>query len=1396
MASSVYNKEQLNYFRICHLVTNILPQGLRSIFKQEWDSRYQATLGEWKDTPQNGLDFYNKESPRSRMRNARPLERIKNGKREQWDCTTLFFAILYSDSIGHGLGAAVRSNVDDLREFRNEEFAHMPQGQLSDLQFRLAVQKVKIAFQCLGLSINDIQNICEQKSFPTKELHSVLENVEILYHELRETNVKLQTFKEQNRFLAERHQLLGEDIKVLQHQHQVLEEQHHILEEQLHNDVSSFCILPPKPSHEIAPRESEVDKIAKELERLREANKNGLSYLYISGNPGSGKSQLAGLVAQHFYETANKDLKTPTFVMTLNAESSKTLLESYASLGRQIKCPEYTIMQTLNSTDMQFEEQINNLKDLIATKIPLYGSWLLVVDNVSSLCDVHDFLPRPGNHLWTKGQLLITTQNSLSIPSESSFVSHISVSEGMVPTDARCFLAKVSGIRQQGMEDKIAKALDYQPLALASAGVYMKKVRESKVARSFGWEEYLEKLERGMRALTEKELTKTNPSYRKSMTVATKLAIERAINNDSVVKSAFTLLSLCSLQPLHLDILMNYILNDQNPHLDKEEIALQIQGYSLLLFDERESGIFVSVHQVVHEASKSVINECQEPDEHVRSVAYAVMSFNQFIDIHLPHTWHNENSIRDSEHLIPHLNTFAAEVEKVFLHEDKYQVTEKHVFNYFKCSEYFRRLAIICRNHREFSGAKVYCETALKLVEMDKKIRSCEYPGDVELKELGPTDDALVTICNLLGWVQRELGDFQNSKENHERALDIQLKNLGPQHVDVANSYHHLGNVQHDSGNLKQAMEYYEHSLEIQLENLGHDHIYVAFSLANMGVVERKVGNLQKAKDHFECALDIRLKKLGPEHVDVASTYYRLGDVQRELGDLHKSKEYFERALDIRLKRLGPEHVDAANTYYRLGDVQRKLGDLHKSKEYFERALDIQLKRLGPEHVVVANTYFRLGDVQRELGVLKKSKECFERVLDIRLKKLGPKHVDVALSYFKLGNVERELCNLVQAKEHLECALHIRMKELGPTAYALVAIYNLLGLVQRQLGNFKNSKENHERALDIQLKDLGPQHVDVANSYHHLGNIQHDSGNLKQAMEYYERALEIQQKNLGRDHIYLAFSWFNMGVVESKVGNLQKAKDHIECALDIRLKKLGPEHVDVANTYYRLGDVQRKLGFRKKSKECFERALDIRLKKLGPKHVDVAHNYFKLGNVERELCNFQKAKEHLECALDIQLKKLGPEHLEVVHTYHNLGMVHRELNNLGQAKKYPRQALAIRLKNLEPEHVDLASSYHHLGNVQFVFNNMQQAKELYELALDIQLKNLEPDHTFVAFSYQSLGDVHREFGDLEQAKEYYKRALNIRLRKLSPEHVDVKRKQNQLRNVQLALDDMQHGTEC
>ena len=150
------------------------------------------------------------------------------------------------------------SNVDDLRKFRNEEFAHIPQGSLPEMDFKNAIGKVHAAFNALGLSTVKIDDIKNQKTFPTDELQKILKEVVAVKQELQEK-----------------------------------EDQRQVLEDQLQKEAPSFCILPAKPTHEIESRESEVAQIAHQLRELKKASEKRLSYLYISGNPGSGKSQLA-----------------------------------------------------------------------------------------------------------------------------------------------------------------------------------------------------------------------------------------------------------------------------------------------------------------------------------------------------------------------------------------------------------------------------------------------------------------------------------------------------------------------------------------------------------------------------------------------------------------------------------------------------------------------------------------------------------------------------------------------------------------------------------------------------------------------------------------------------------------------------------------------------------------------------------------------------------------------------------------------------------------------------------------------------------------------------------------------------------------------------------------------
>ena len=181
-----YTDEQLNYYRICYLTTDILAEGLREIFKQEWDKLYKTTKGEWKDEPRNGMDFYNGESPRNQKRNAHLLATMKNGNSGEWDCTMLFYAILFSDCVGSRLSATVRRCVDDLRNFKNEEFAHVPQGRLSEMDFQNAISKVEVAFLVLGLPIAKIQDLRYQKTFPTNDLAKVLKEVDNLKQEVQQ----------------------------------------------------------------------------------------------------------------------------------------------------------------------------------------------------------------------------------------------------------------------------------------------------------------------------------------------------------------------------------------------------------------------------------------------------------------------------------------------------------------------------------------------------------------------------------------------------------------------------------------------------------------------------------------------------------------------------------------------------------------------------------------------------------------------------------------------------------------------------------------------------------------------------------------------------------------------------------------------------------------------------------------------------------------------------------------------------------------------------------------------------------------------------------------------------------------------------------------------------------
>ena len=1314
--SPEYTKEQLNYYRICYVTTDILTEGLRSVFKQEWDNRYKATLGEWKDDPKSGMDFYNSESPRNQKRNAHLLVTMTNGVRAQWDCTTLFYAILYSDCIGGGLSTTVKTSVDVLRKFRNEEFAHMPRGFLTDADFQTAISQVRGAFQSLGLSssIKQIDDLKNQTSFPTEELRLIMNKVDDLEEELRQEK-----------------------------------QQRKVLEDQLEKEISPFCVLPPKPSHQVTERNREANEITKQLKQLKEANKNDISYLYISGNPGSGKSQLARLVAKRFFDEAKAIPSAAPCVMTLNAANPDSLLESYASFVRQLKCPEYAVTNTLNSKDITTEEKITNLKTLVATKIDLYTTWLLVVDNVPSMSWVHAYLPEWGNEQWSNGQVLITTQDVKSIPLTNSFVKHFSISRGMDVDDACLLLAMLSGISDCEMGKEAAKTLDYQPLALASAATYVNQVRQKKATSNFHWADFLEKVQKGKRGSTEKLLEESNPSYPKSMTSATSLAVENVMLSDKIIDQTFTLLSLCATQPLDFDIVNNYILKVDEQAEDKESIDMTLKRCSLVIFEEDQDRAFIRVHQVVHDAIKTVVMKDQSKRQMLHQTANAaVTSFSQFIDA-FPE---DNRQYSDTIHIVPHLKAFITMNESLFPVENAHYFTEKT-----RLAEYVDsclKLGVICTEHYEFHTARKYYDNALSR----------------RLRHVSPDHATVASIYDHLGILHRKLGDPNSAKEYHNRALEIKLKKFGNDSINTASTFAHLGVTHLRLGDLEKAREYQDSALKIYLKKLRPDHSYVARSYGNLGSIHKDMGELESAKKYVSLALEIQLKTC-PNHTDVATTYSKLGKIQQQLGDLERAKEYQDRALAIRLKKLGPDHTDVATTYSNLGYIHMQFGDLERAREYHNRSLEIELKKLGNDNINTASTLAHLGVIHLRLGDLEKAREYQDSALKIYLKKLRPDHSYVARSYGNLGSIHKDMGELESAKKYVSLALEIQLKTC-PDHTDVAITYSRLSEIHQQLGDLERAKEYQDRALAIRLKNLGPDHTDVATTYSKLGDIHQQLGDLERAKEYQDRALAIRLKKLGPDHTDVATTYSKLGEIHQQQGDLERAKEYQDRAFAVRLKKLGPDHTDVATTYSKLGYIHMQLGDLERAREYHNRTLEIELKKLGNDSINTANTLAHLGVIHLRLGDLEQAREYQDSALKIYLKKLRPDHSYVARSYGNLGSIHKDMGELESAKKYVSLALEIQLKTC-PDHTDVAITYSRLSEIHQQLGDLERAKEYQDRALAIRLKNLGPDHTDVATTYSKLGDIHQQLGDLERAKEYQDHALAIRLKKLGPDHTDV-----------------------
>ena len=181
-------------------------------------------------------------------------------------------------------------------------------------------------------------------------------------------------------------------------------------------------VLPPAPNHHTVSWDSEVDKLTSLLEN------NRFHQVQISGPRGSGKTQIARLLAERLNETRKDSFQFKIWpkdevTSTLYAQSKESLLASLKQLAGKLGCEQDEVK--LEGHDL--EHQLDVFSQAVKEKLKQKQCWILVVDNNDESISLKKWLPDID---WGNGYVIHTVNSqTVAVPGNESQYSNFSVNQ-------------------------------------------------------------------------------------------------------------------------------------------------------------------------------------------------------------------------------------------------------------------------------------------------------------------------------------------------------------------------------------------------------------------------------------------------------------------------------------------------------------------------------------------------------------------------------------------------------------------------------------------------------------------------------------------------------------------------------------------------------------------------------------------------------------------------------------------------------------------------------------------------------------------------------------------------------------------------------------------------------
>lgn len=253
------------------------------------------------------------------------------------------------------------------------------------------------------------------------------------------------------------------------------------------------------------------------------------------------------------------------------------------------------------------------------------------------------------------------------------------------------------------------------------------------------------------------------------------------------------------------------------------------------------------------------------------------------------------------------------------------------------------------------------------LADYDQAI-ACEKEVIAEGEKIfGKQSVQLLLFYGNLGNMYKEKGDYLAAGkyydivkllcERYSPCIDFQMGWL----------YMNLAKVSEKTGRYQQAWEYCKQALAIYERNPQDNLTNMASVYTTMGILNEYSNNFQEAFDYYDQAISIYETVLGKFHPTTACSYNDKGIVLICLKQFDEALEYLDISRDIKEEIYGEKHPSTANTYHSISVVYIRKYQFDQAMIWCERAEAIRENYFGKYAPSTADSY----DLHAEICYMK-----------------------------------------------------------------------------------------------------------------------------------------------------------------------------------------------------------------------------------------------------------------------------------------------------------------------------------------------------------------------------------------------------------------------------------------